>query len=77
MDSLPALPNPDALGHYPARETLRAIIARKIIERRRAAGLTQGELADPCRRAPGNAEPPRTGQTRTQCCAPRTRSKPL
>jgi len=41
----PLLPPPDAKGNYPAVEALRVSLARKIIRRRRAAGLTQTELA--------------------------------
>lgn len=41
----PALPAPDADGHYPAVEYARASLARKIIKARRAAGLTQADLA--------------------------------
>jgi ribosome-binding protein aMBF1 (putative translation factor) len=41
----PLLPPDDADGNYPAVETMRAILARKIIRRRRAVGLSQVELA--------------------------------
>jgi DNA-binding XRE family transcriptional regulator len=41
----PVLPPPDADGNYPAVETMRAILARKIIRRRRAVGLSQVALA--------------------------------
>ena len=41
----PLLPLPDADGNYPAVETMRAMLARKIIRRRRAVGLSQVELA--------------------------------
>lgn len=41
----PALPAPDERGYYPAAATARAILARQIIRRRRAVGLTQVELA--------------------------------
>jgi DNA-binding XRE family transcriptional regulator len=41
----PLLPRPDAEGNYPAVETMRAMLARKIIRRRRALGLSQVELA--------------------------------
>ena len=41
----PALPEPDALGHYPAVEYARASLAGKIIRQRRTAGLTQAALA--------------------------------
>lgn len=41
----PALPTPDAAGNFPAVEYVRASIARALIRRRRAAGLSQGELA--------------------------------
>jgi DNA-binding XRE family transcriptional regulator len=41
----PPLPPPDADGNYPATETLRAILARQIVRRRRAARWTQAELA--------------------------------
>jgi DNA-binding XRE family transcriptional regulator len=41
----PALPKPDAKGNFPAVEAARVLLARKIIRQRRAAGLTQAELA--------------------------------
>ena len=41
----PLLPEPDADGNYPALETLRVSLARKIIRDRRRLGLTQAELA--------------------------------
>ena len=43
--SEPMLPLPDADGNYPAMETMRAMLARKIIRRRRTVGLSQVELA--------------------------------
>lgn len=42
---LPPLPAPDAKGNYPALPYARASLARKIIRRRRAAGLSQVALA--------------------------------
>ena len=42
---LPAIPPPDAKGNCPALPYARASLARKIIRRRQAAGLTQVELA--------------------------------
>lgn len=42
----PALPKPDAAGNFPAVEYVRASIARELIRRRSAAGLSQRELAD-------------------------------
>jgi hypothetical protein len=42
---LPALPGALPDGTYPASETVRASMARKIILARRAAGLSQTELA--------------------------------
>ncbi len=42
---LPALPNADAHGNYPAVEYAVASLARKIIRQRAAVGLTQRELA--------------------------------
>jgi ribosome-binding protein aMBF1 (putative translation factor) len=41
----PALPAADTQGNYPAVEALRFVLARKIVRRRRAAGLSQVELA--------------------------------
>jgi DNA-binding XRE family transcriptional regulator len=41
----PRLPEPDAEGNYPAVESARIVLARQIIRRRRAAGLTQSDLA--------------------------------
>jgi DNA-binding XRE family transcriptional regulator len=43
--SEPMLPPPDAEGNYPAVETMRAMLAQKIIRRRRALGLSQVKLA--------------------------------
>ena len=44
-DEFPPLPPPDSSGYYPAVEYMRAGLARKIIRQRRAAGLTQADLA--------------------------------
>jgi len=44
-EKLPPLPQPNAEGNYPAIEYARASLARKIIRQRRAAGLTQADLA--------------------------------
>jgi ribosome-binding protein aMBF1 (putative translation factor) len=41
----PQLPKADDRGEFPAVEYARASLARKIIKARRAAGLTQAELA--------------------------------
>jgi DNA-binding XRE family transcriptional regulator len=41
----PDLPSPDASGNYPAVETMRAMLAQKLIRARRTARLTQAELA--------------------------------
>ena len=41
----PIMPRADSEGHYPAAETLLAIIARQIADRRHSAGLSQAELA--------------------------------
>jgi ribosome-binding protein aMBF1 (putative translation factor) len=41
----PALPKPDANGNVPGVQYLRAGLARRIILRRRKAGLTQAQLA--------------------------------
>ncbi|MBX3421543.1 MAG: helix-turn-helix transcriptional regulator [Pirellulaceae bacterium] len=43
---LPALPEADAKGNYPAVEYATASLARKIIRDRAAAGLTQRKLAE-------------------------------
>jgi DNA-binding XRE family transcriptional regulator len=45
-DDLPRLPKPDKRGNFPAVEYARISLARDIIRDRRAAGLTQQELAD-------------------------------
>jgi ribosome-binding protein aMBF1 (putative translation factor) len=45
-DDLPPLPKPDKQGRFPALEYARVSLARDIIRDRRAAGLTQQELAD-------------------------------
>jgi ribosome-binding protein aMBF1 (putative translation factor) len=42
---LPELPEPDQDGNYPAVEYARASLARKLILRREAAGLSQAALA--------------------------------
>lgn len=42
---LPPLPAADKNGRYPAKDTIRAMIARDLITRRLAAGWTQEELA--------------------------------
>lgn len=42
---LPRFPEPNAKGHYPARETMAVSMARGIIRRRRALGWSQAELA--------------------------------
>ena len=41
----PTLPQADAKGNYPAVASARVVLARKLIRRRRAAGLTQKDLA--------------------------------
>ncbi len=43
---LPALPKPDKQGRFPALEYTRISLARDIIRDRKAAGLTQQQLAD-------------------------------
>jgi DNA-binding XRE family transcriptional regulator len=42
---LPKLPDPLANGNYPAAEAIRVIYARRLIQERESAGLTQSELA--------------------------------
>lgn len=44
-DDLPALPKPDKQGRIPAVEYGRISLARDLIRQRKAAGLTQTELA--------------------------------
>jgi DNA-binding XRE family transcriptional regulator len=44
-DPLPEFPSPDARGYRPALEFIDVSIARDIIRDRRAAGLTQQQLA--------------------------------
>lgn len=44
-NEFPPLPPPNASGNYPAVEYATAALARKIIRGRRAAGLTQADLA--------------------------------
>ena len=44
-DAMPALPKPDADGHFPAMECTRISLARSIICERTALGLTQEQLA--------------------------------
>ena len=44
-DDLPPLPKPDRRGRFPALEYARAL-ARDVVRDRRAADLTQRELAD-------------------------------
>lgn len=43
--SLPKLSDPLPNGNYPAVETVRVIFARKLIQERESAGLSQSELA--------------------------------
>jgi DNA-binding XRE family transcriptional regulator len=45
-ESLPPLPKPDKHGRFPALAYARISLARDIIRDRRAAGLTQQQLAD-------------------------------
>src|SRR6478736_5318967 len=45
-ENLPALPKPDKQGRFPALEYGRVSLARDLIRDRRAAGLTQEELAE-------------------------------
>ena len=42
---VPPLPEPDAHGRFPAIAYARASLARKIIRRRRALGMSQSDLA--------------------------------
>jgi DNA-binding XRE family transcriptional regulator len=42
----PPLPEADAQGNFPAVDYLRASIARELVRRRKAAGLSQTELAE-------------------------------
>jgi DNA-binding XRE family transcriptional regulator len=44
-ESGPALPGADAQDNYPAIDAMRVVLARDIMQGRRAAGLTQVELA--------------------------------
>ncbi len=43
---LPPLPKPDKKGRFPALEYTRVSLARDLIRERKAAGLTQQQLAD-------------------------------
>jgi len=43
--AMPRMPNPLPNGNYPAVETIRVIYARKLIQEREAAGMSQSELA--------------------------------
>jgi DNA-binding XRE family transcriptional regulator len=45
-DDLPPLPKPDRRGHVPAIEYTRVSLARDLIRQRKAAGLSQQELAE-------------------------------
>jgi ribosome-binding protein aMBF1 (putative translation factor) len=45
ISTMPEMPKPDARGLRPARETLRAILARDIVKDRVALGWSQRELA--------------------------------
>jgi DNA-binding XRE family transcriptional regulator len=45
-ESLPPLPEPDRHGRFPALAYARASLARDVIRDRRAAGLTQQQLAN-------------------------------
>jgi len=42
---LPKMPNALANGNFPAAETIRVIYARRLIQERESAGLSQSELA--------------------------------
>jgi DNA-binding XRE family transcriptional regulator len=44
-NDLPPLPKPDRNGRFPAEEYTRMLIARDIVRKRKAGGLTQSELA--------------------------------
>jgi len=44
-NQVPAMPEADNQGHYPAVASARIVLARQILRRRQAAGLTQRELA--------------------------------
>jgi DNA-binding XRE family transcriptional regulator len=48
-DDLPALPKPDRRGRVPAVEFSRVSLARDLICQRKAAGLSQQQLADAAR----------------------------
>jgi DNA-binding XRE family transcriptional regulator len=45
-ENLPPLPQPNKQGRFPALEYARISLARDLVRDRRAAGLTQRELAD-------------------------------
>lgn len=45
-DALPAFPQPDKSGRFPALEYTRVQFARNLIRERKALGLTQRALAD-------------------------------
>jgi len=45
-DDLPPLPEPDEHGNFPAIEYGRIALARDLIRQRKAAGLSQQQLAD-------------------------------
>ena len=47
-EDLPPLPQPDEHGLFPALDYARISLARDIIRDRRAAGLTQSQLAQMC-----------------------------
>lgn len=44
--NLPSLPEPDERGNYPASKYMRALLARKLIQRRTALNLSQRDLAE-------------------------------
>lgn len=46
MNSMPLLPKPHRKGRFPALEYTLVSLARDVIRDRRAAGLTQQQLAD-------------------------------
>jgi ribosome-binding protein aMBF1 (putative translation factor) len=64
--ALPPLPKADRKGRRPARQTVRATLARSIIRKRVAAGLSQKELAEQAGISPETLSRIESGKHRPQ-----------
>jgi DNA-binding XRE family transcriptional regulator len=64
--ALPELPKADRKGRRPARQAIRATLARSIIRRRLSAGMSQKELAEKAGVAPETLSRIESGKHRPQ-----------